>query len=243
MSRRSKIKWRESDKKLLSQRVRIFNSKRARLIKQLPELEEILPKKQSVRELKKNIETRNDFKKTINKLNRFMKPDATKIVVTQEGVRTTRYQIREIAINVRIINAQRKRLRERANVSTEKGTMGTIGKSNLNPKKNNSQAVSKSSWDDYVKLLDKQIFDKYYTNKEVLYKRNFMKGLKEAFSGVKGYRELKKLFDSFTPEEITDMYYEDSTMQLDFIYGPEEAEVRIAYLKEHAIKWKNENSV
>lgn len=240
MYRRNKIKWRESDKKLLAQRVRVFNAKRTRLIKQVPELEDILPKKQSVKDIEKLISTRADFKKAINKLNRFMKADATKIVVTKEGVRTTKYQVKEISINIRQINAQRKRLRERANVSTEKGTMGTIGKTNLNPKKNNYQNISKGSWSDYVELLDKQIFDSYYSDKDALYKENFMKGLENVFGDN---TELKELFDSLTPAQLSELYYQDSTLQLDFVYGPEDEEVKAEYLKSHVLKWINEKAV
>lgn len=232
MSKKRKIKWRENDVKLLSQRVRVFNSKRSRLIKQVPELEDILPKKANVAELKGKIYSRNDYKKIINSLNRFMKPDATKIVVTKEGVRTTKYQVNEIAINIRSINAKRASLRKQANVSTYKGTMGTIGKNNLNPKKNNYNNISKGNWEDYIESLDKQIFDSYYLNKDEQYKSNLKKGIENVFGNQP---EIQKIIDKANAKELVNLYYNDPTLNLDFVYGPEEEEVRLKYFKEHLL--------
>lgn len=102
MPRVSQIKWRDADKAELAKQVRRFNAKRTRLIKIVPELEDILPKKASVNEIRKNVVSRSDFNKQIASLKRFMEKGMEDTVTTKQGVVTTKYQLRELQIQKKI---------------------------------------------------------------------------------------------------------------------------------------------
>ena len=231
MQKRYNIKWRESDKKELSKAVRKFNAKRTRLLKQVPELEEFLPPKQSVKTLRESIKTRRDFRNEINSIERFMQKGAEKPIVTAEGVKTTAYEKKELGIKIRAINARRAAERKRANVSTEKGTMGTIRANNLQPKQVNIDKIKKSDWNKFVESVEKQARDSYSQEKYERYKENFIKGLENAF-GESG-AELVALAEQIDPETLSQMYFDDPILQIDFIYDPLEMQVKIDAMTEH----------
>lgn len=231
MQKRYNIKWRDTDEKALAKAVRKFNAKRTRLLKQVPELEEFLPAKLSTKELKKTIKTRRDFNNEINSIERFMQKGAEKPIVTKEGVKTTAYEKQEIGIKVRAINARRAAERKKANVSTEKGTMGTIRANNLLPKQVNLDKIKKSDWRKFVESVEKQARDSYSADKYERYKENFIKGLENAF-GEKG-KALQALAQQIDPETLTQMYYDDPILQIDFIYDPIEMQTKIDAMTEH----------
>ena len=231
MQKRYNIKWRESDEKELSKAVRKFNAKRTRLLKQVPELEEFLPPKQSVKTLRESIKTRRDFRNEINSIERFMQKGAEKPIVTAEGVKTTAYEKKELGIKIRAINARRAAERKRANVSTEKGTMGTIRANNLQPKQVNIDKIKKSDWNKFVESVEKQARDSYSQEKYERYKENFIKGLENAF-GESG-AELVALAEQIDPETLSQMYFDDPILQIDFIYDPLEMQMKIDAMTEH----------
>lgn len=231
MQKRYNIKWRESDEKELSKAVRKFNAKRTRLLKQVPELEEFLPPKQSVKTLRESIKTRRDFRNEINSIERFMQKGAEKPIVTAEGVKTTAYEKKELGIKIRAINARRAAERKRANVSTEKGTMGTIRANNLQPKQVNIDKIKKSDWNKFVESVEKQARDSYSQEKYERYKENFIKGLENAF-GESG-AELVALAEQIDPETLSQMYFDDPILQIDFIYDPLEMQVKLDAMTEH----------
>lgn len=231
MQKRYNIKWRESDEKELAKAVRKFNAKRTRLLKQVPELEEFLPSKISTKEIRGRVKTRRDLKNELNSIERFMRKGAEKPIITKEGVKTTAYEKKEIEIKVRAINARRAAERKRANVSTEKGTMGTIRENNLRPKQVDINKVKKSDWEKFKESVEKQARDSYFQNKYERYKENLLKGLENAF-GEKG-KELQEIAEQIPAEQLTQMYYDDPILQIDFIYDPLEMDVKIEAMMEH----------
>lgn len=231
MQKRYNIKWRDTDEKELAKAVRKFNAKRTRLIKQVPELEEFLPPKASTKEIRKSVQTRRDLKNELNAIERFMRKGAEKPIVTKEGIKTTVYEKKEIAIKVRAINQRRSAELKKAAPSTEKGTMGTIRENNLKPKKYDIDKIKKSDWKKFVESVEKQSRDSYAANRYERYKDNFIKGLENAF-GEKG-AELIEIAKQINAETLTQMYYDDPILQIDFIYDPLEMQVKIDAMEEH----------
>lgn len=231
MQKRYNIKWRNTDKKELAKAVRKFNAKRTRLIKQVPELEEFLPPKASTKVIKKSVQTRRDLKNVLNSLERFMRKGAEKPIITKEGIKTTVYEKKEISIKVRAINQRRAAELKKAAPSTEKGTMGTIRENNLKPKQYDIDKIKKSDWKKFVESVEKQSKDRYASDRYERYKENFIKGLENAF-GEKG-SELIEIAKQIDAEILTQMYYDDPILQIDFIYDPLEMQVKIDAMVEH----------
>ena len=231
MQKRYNIKWRESDEKALAKAVRKFNAKRTRLIKQVPELEEFLPSKISTKEIREHVKTRRDLKNELNSIERFMRKGAEKPIITKEGIKTTVYEKKEISLKVMAINQRRAAELKKAAPSTEKGTMGTIRENNLKPKQYDIDKIKKSDWKKFVESVEKQSKDSYASDRYDRYKENFIKGLENAF-GEKG-SELIEIAMQIDGETLTQMYYDDPILQIDFIYDPLEMQVKIDAMEEH----------
>lgn len=241
MSQRYNIRWRDSDRKALANAARKFNAKRTRLLKQVPELEDFLPEKVNVQVMKKSVKTRRDLNNLLKSLNRFLVKGAEKPIVTKEGVKTTQYQKRELLTKVNAINARRRAELKKAAPSTEKGTMGTIRENNLLPKNADINKVKKSAWAKYVESVEKQSKDSYSDERIECYKKNFIKGLENAF-GEKG-NNLKQLAMQLSGDTLMEMYYNDPVLQIDFIYDPLEMQVKIEAMEEHLQEYLNNNII
>lgn len=231
MQKRYNIKWRESDEKALTKAVRKFNAKRTRLINQVPELEEFLPSKISTKKIRERVKTRRDLKNELNSIERFMRKGAEKPIITKKGIKTTVYEKKEISLKVRAINQRRAAELKKAAPSTEKGTMGTIRENNLKPKQYDIDKIKKSDWKKFVESVEKQSKDSYASDRYDRYKENFIKGLENAF-GEKG-SELIEIAKQIDGETLTQMYYDDPILQIDFIYDPLEMQVKIDAMEEH----------
>lgn len=231
MPRQYNIKWRNKDKTRLSNTVRQFNAKITRTLKKNPELAPYLPERLTVQGLRDKIQTRQDFNREIKSARRFLKPGAETPVTSATGIRTTRWEKREIGIKVGVINQRRNRELKKMNPTTEKGTMGTIRENNLRPKKYDIDKIKASDWDMFVYGVEKQIMSGYTAQKNELYKQNFIKAVKTAF-GSKG-TEIVEMAQSIPADILVELYYNDPVLQVEFIYNPLEMQIKIDNIVEH----------
>lgn len=235
MQRRYNIKWRPTDEKELAKTVRKFNAKRTRLIKQVPELEDFLPAKKSVKEIRNNITTRQDFKREINSIERFMRKGAEKPIVTKEGIKTTQYEKRELQIKVQQINKRRKQELKLLNPSIEKGNLHTVQELNLAPQKFNLDKMKKADWEGFKRRIDKQSRSSYYNEKYERYKENYMKGIENVF-GIAG-EPIIELVKKMTGEQLTEAFYNDVVLEINFIYDPIDMQAKIDAIIERLNKY------
>ena len=231
MPRQYNIKWRNKDKTRLSNTVRQFNAKITRTLKKNPELAPYLPERLTVQGLRDKIQTRQDFNREIKSARHFLKPGAETPVTSATGIRTTRWEKREIGIKVGVINRRRNRELKKMNPTTEKGTMGTIRENNLRPKKYDIDKIKASDWDMFVYGVEKQIMSGYTAQKNELYKQNFIKAVKTAF-GSKG-TEIVEMAQSIPADILVELYYNDPVLQVEFIYNPLEMQIKIDNIVEH----------
>lgn len=231
MPRQYNIKWRNKDKTRLSNTVRQFNAKITRTLKKNPELAPYLPERLTVQGLRDKIKTRQDFNLEVNSARRFLKPGAETPVTSATGIRTTKWEKREVGIKVGVINRRRNRELKKMNPTTEKGTMGTIRENNLRPKKYDIDKIKASDWDMFVYGVEKQIMSGYTAQKNELYKQNFIKAVKTAF-GSKG-TEIVEMAQSIPADILVELYYNDPVLQVEFIYNPLEMQIKIDNIVEH----------
>lgn len=238
MQKRNNIRWRQSDEKELAKAVRKFNAKRTRLINKMPELAEYLPEKANIKEIRKNIETRRELKNELKSLERFMKKGAESPILTPEGIKTTKYEKKEVGLKVRALNIRRANERKKANVSTEKGTMGTIKNNSLNPKKYDINKIKKSDWEKFIQGVEKMLKDSYSQDKYNAYKDNFLKAIDNAFGDAGS--NIKELAEQIPAEMLVQMYYDDPILQIDFIYDPIEMQAKVDAMEEHLQNYLDE---
>ena len=218
----------------LAKEVRRFNTKRTKLINELPQLESYLPEKLSTDKIYDTITDRKDFKETIKSIDRFLKPGAEKPVFTAKGIKTTEYEIKETKKKVDTINKRRRHEKEKANVSTTKGTMGTIRANNLNDKKFDINKMTTGDWESFKASVEKQFASSYFNEKNDLYKENYLKGLENEgyLLNPKG-RALYDRISKMNPKLLADMFYDDPVLQLEFVYDLHNLEIRIDEIMRH----------
>ena len=112
MSRTHSIRWRRSDEQELRRVVKNFNSKLSRIIKKNPEIANYLPDRQSYKDLRESITSRQEFNRHLASLKRFSTKGAENIVVSKTGLKTTAWERKEVGIQVAIINRERTRKRK-----------------------------------------------------------------------------------------------------------------------------------
>lgn len=232
MPRQSNIKWRTKDRQQLSKVVRQFNAKLTRTLRKHPELKPYLPERLTVQRLKEQIKTRNDFNREVNSAKRFLKKGAEMPYTSESGIKTTEWERREIGIKVGVINRRKARERKAADVSTYKGTMGSIRENNLLPKKYNIDKIRPSDWDKFVESVEKQVASTYSTEKQSRYKANYIKGVQNIFSPADA-QAIISIVSRIPDEEFTQLFYDDPVLQLDFVYDPLEAHFKAEQVMEH----------
>lgn len=228
MSRKSHIRWGESDAEKLAKEVKRFNAKVYRTRKKHPELADILPntikkadKKAIVEELKSL--PRAEFTKKLNSLARFSERGAEKEIVSKTGNRVTRYEKKEVDIKVRIINARRtmeRKINEVEKPSQTTRTMGDMKHNELKPKSYDFDKIKKGKeWELFKATIDKQSRADYSINKMEKYKANYLQCINDNL-GEAG-RELYN-FISVIPAEVLYRKYweEDAVLRIQFTSDP-----------------------
>lgn len=223
MSRPYKINWRKSDTKKLANLARQFNSKLTRISKKYPDFAQYLPKRISTKEIKSLITTRQDFNRLYKEYSRFLKKGAEELVTTPTGLTLTKWDIQETRYKVQAVNRARAKKRKELKgiVSTESGTMGSIQNANLLPKKFNLSTIN--DWNAYVKNLDKQLHSQYYKKQEAKYRENFVQALYNVFNSEAD--DIINLVNQIPDSELSQLYYSNPVLQIDFIYDPLEQEM------------------
>lgn len=232
MPRQYNIKWRTKDRQQLSKVVQQFNAKLTRTLRKHPELKPYLPERLTVQGLKEQIKTRNDFNREVNSAKRFLKKGLEMPYTSESGIKTTVWERREIGIKVGVINRRKARERKAADVSTYKGTMGSIRENNLLPKKYNIDKIRPSDWDKFVESVEKQVASTYSTEKQSRYKANYIKGVQNIFSPADA-QAIISIVSRIPDEEFTQLFYDDPVLQLDFVYDPLEAHFKAEQVMEH----------
>ena len=197
MSGSSNIRWRESDREDLRRAVKNFNAKISRITKKNPELKYVLPEKTSVAQMKELIRTRNDLKREINALKRFSKRGAEEVVLApgnKYNLKITKWQRTEMNRRVGYINRRRKeRLAEALDkpvvykgqeLGYTKGQVG-MGKAehvSLSPMKAFYPSMQRTDLGMKFKQIMKESQASYWDWRDLLYKENYIKALKENFA-------------------------------------------------------------
>ena len=233
MPRTSNIKWRKSDKQTISKTVQQFNAKITRTLKKHPEWADFMPERLTVKGLTEKIQTRKDYNREVRSVQRFLRKGAEAPYQSKSGIKTTHWEKKEIGYKVAQVNRQRTIEAKRANVSTEKGTMGSIEANNLKPKKYNIDKIKPSDWNKFVNTLEKQVMSNYNYDKRVRYKENYLKAIIRNLGTEGKAKELYDYVSQLDPEFMYNVYYDDPVLQIQFTSDPLPADMIAESALEH----------
>lgn len=220
MSKPSKIRWSQKDRKTVSRTVQQFNAKITRTLNKNPEWFDYMPDRLSVSEVTAEIKTRSDFNLLINRYKRFLRKGAEKPIMNELGTKTTEWQRKEAMYAVRRDNNRKKREAEQADISPAKGTMGTIEQNNLKPKKFNFNKIAPRDWKRYINAVEERIRGSYTYDRAVEYKQNFLQTIVRNLANADKFEEYYRLINSLDPEFMYNSYYDDPVLQIQFNSDP-----------------------
>lgn len=206
MPRQYNIRWRESDNQELSKAVKNFNAKVRRLAKKNPEIADYLPETVSVRDIKRLVDTRQDFNREINSLRRFSQRGAEEIITipdTDYNLKTTKWQKEDMTRRTAVINRRRKaRLEEISSIEmTDRGQplgytrgefgMGKADKIALNPMNSFTPKMTRTDLKQKHKSIRYHSRDLYFDSKDEQLRRNYIAGLERNYNpeDIKGVIE------------------------------------------------------
>lgn len=214
MPRRTGIRWKAGEKDELRKEIRRYNDRRRRAIKKNPDLINYLPTI-SYKETVGKITTRKDLNRVLRELSQSKAKNAFDVVKVNNA-KTSKWQLRITKSRVRAINRQREKELKKASPSTEKGTMGTIERNNLNPK-HMPNPSSQKEWEKFVESAEKQVWSQYSSQKGERYKNNYIE-LFKAFYGNKYASRLETIIAKLTADEIVNAMYYSPLLDIQFIY-------------------------
>lgn len=228
MDKQPRIKWNKNDRKNIANMARKFNAKITRISNKSPEISKYLPNKINSKELQQNIESRRELNKLLNKYGRFLDKGAENIVQSKKGVTTTEWMKKEVSIDIGVINRKRSSERKRADVSTYKGTMGTVGANNLQPKTFNFDEISsQKAWKEYVRSAEKQSSPGYNSEKQSNYKKNYIMAIRNTVGYGVDADKIVKLIEKIDSDSLYYSYYDDQILQLNFWYDEHDKGIKI----------------
>ena len=232
MSRIYNISWRQSDYQKLARAVKNFNAKLTRVTSKNADAADYLPDRESVRDIRNRITTRRDLEMELNKLKRFTKRGSEQVTETKQGIKLTKWQRNEIAIQRRIINLRQHYARQRAEdmpvvsegkkTGLTRGQMGSTRLNELKPIKNDPDTKKASEWHKFVEKLEYQVTDKYKMQLMDHYKQNYLKALRKNFGSDAD--KIAARVESMPADRVVDLYYSNQEADIDYIYFEDAAE-------------------
>ena len=234
MPRTSKIKWRQSDQAKLEKTLKNFNQRRNRLLKQHPELFDLTPERQVMKDILPVIKegTRNDFNKFIKALDRFRGSDIKETVTYNSGLTLTKYQVKENQYKLNAINARRRNQLKKILQNNPKlinedlTTTGGIDIDQYKPKKVNYNRIKPGKeYQKMVESLEKQSTERYNVEKSLRYKEAYLRSILNHLTGPNGEMsgQVNALFNFVAelPEDFVMFnYFDDPILNIQFTSDP-----------------------
>jgi hypothetical protein len=218
------IKWRDKDIKKLKKTIKNFNAKITRESNKNPYIADLLPQKQSYKELKNKILERTEFNQIIRKYERFNKrKDATKIIRYGEAS-TTLWQKKETLNTLRSINAK-KRANPKQKQVLEKLKFGVLPANSEEARLIPREPIipeSQTAFDKFVESVEKSFFSINRIEGIKRYKENYLKTIDEEF-GDDG-KKLKELLEKMDADTLFNISINNHILKIRFISPPLDTE-------------------
>lgn len=214
------IKWNDKQKETLRKEVKRFNSKIYREKKKNPSLAEFLPETKSVKELMKSITSANELAREVRSMEALFRKGALDPITTTKGIKTTKWELKDLKRRTRIINSRRsKEMEKYSDDPAYQGVLGTIERNNLKPKQFNPDMYTVKGWDRIRDTIHRQAQDSYGSNKQKQYKENYLKAILNEYGEYAIRTGFYEYIKNLPAETLWNGYFESSFLDLQFHYS------------------------
>lgn len=240
MAKQRGIRWRQSDHDLLQRSINNFNAKVRRIKKKSPDMEAFLPQTVKRKDVYETIETRADFNRMINSLQRFSKRGAEEAYISKRGAKMTRWEKREFSIKQRVVNQRRERERKRIEgkevkvggkgTGSTRAEMGSIKQNELKPSRKRPENLSQKEWDLARQNIDRALNKTAVSEKMDIMRENYIKGLREA-GILDADPQIEDLIRGISAQDFYDNVETDETATFQFYKDPQAFSTLVHYIR------------
>lgn len=219
MARKPPIRWRDKDIKEIRRLTKNFNAKITRAERKNLEKANLLPEKLSIPELVSGIKTRQEFKREIKRIERFLKRGSEKIITTPQGFETTEFAFKQVKEETRVANIilayERKKrgIVKGSGVETEEVNLG-LGKRVFKGK-------DIQSFEEFARVTEKKLFSRFKIEDMERYKRNYLKGILKL--GGDKRRRIFTYMGNLDAKELFDLTAGNPKLVIGFMYDEDQS--------------------
>ncbi len=234
-------RWTKTDEANIKKMVKNFNAKIARETKKNQQAglsSNYLPDKISVKEIRKQMKemSRHDINATKRSYARFSNKGSAQKRTNKNGLTTTKWAVKEVQINVRKINAQKRKEQKRLDEMEVKSRgesqgftrqeMGSIRGNSLKPTKFDfDKQHGGKEWEARQASAKKMATKSYWQQRQEQYKENYISALERELGN--NARGLIDHIKGLPASQVVDTYYGDQEATIDFIYDKAQQEEKI----------------
>lgn len=206
--------WKKKDTEKLKKLVDAFNEKVA-------QVGDNQPNQIKYSDLVSNIYTRKDYRRIYDKYKRYLKKGAEKI---DKGTGATEWEVKEFLIAKADVNKKRKAEKSKLTPKTYEGT-GGYEDYRYEPITRNPESIK--NFDRYLKHLEKQQGDAYYSKMNMLYSLNYRQAIIDQFGNSNFTQEIMEILSKLDNDTIARTIESDPFTQIEFVYDEnQELELR-----------------
>lgn len=243
MSRKSNFEWKQSTsytigkkkKEVTKTKQQVLQSELKKYNKKIDNMLQAgysplaVPKKKTLRELKKNITTATDYNRELAGIKRIHRKNAFDIISNDKGAEITRYQLNETMRHVRQVNKEIRKQREwyESLDVTVKGKKQGIKNKDIpqtdkyryEEKKFDFEKKTKKDLEKFFEMVDGML-DKGYRNRtDEQWIDNYKKSTFNKTSDEDA-KYIKKLMGKLTQKQIIEVFYSDRNASINVYYEP-----------------------
>lgn len=236
------IRWRKKDTLELQRLVRNYNAKITRLAKKGYDAE-LLPDRLKFKDLKKKIETRQDFNTEVKVMRVFTARYSENVNKMERGALIPTFALKQAQIKIDTINRKRREQRkkiENMQVTDRNKKLGVKvkeyvdgGLEQMQDRNFNPKNMSKKDFAIFQKTLWE--YNKTIEEKNSNYRDNLYKSFETVFKDTLGddyVKDLYKILDNISTEDIIYKYYTDLNMNIQFSYDEVDLEMRYNIIRD-----------
>jgi len=197
--------------------VKEYNKKISKVKRTNPKIAEYQPQKLKSKDIKAKVNkgTTKDFNELKKDLKSYLKVGGESPMDSGGGAKITKSQYHSAKIKINRINKAKKAIYDKAIIDAEyKGVVRDTKENALRVKKFNFKGNSQRGWDMLVETIEMQARENFSSDKQIGYKVNYLHSIQKNL-GHEGH-ELYAFIKNQNPKFLTDHYYDDPILQIQF---------------------------
>lgn len=235
MPHQPRIRWTSSQLRQLRRDVSVFNRARTMAIKKDPAIEQFLPQKLNVKQLREEITTRQELKELTDKVDYEVAYQFE--VFEQPGgghiLRSELELARQLAVKSNQLKARE--AKKRGLKPPKPKEMLDLEQADLMPVRTDVENVHAKNWARYVASVEAKSDPSYFAWEAQSYKDQYIESMWKALGATEDVLEIEEFIKNIPADEFVRAAREDEVLRIRYLYAnnPSEVEAIKKDIREH----------